>query len=340
MEKNITPVAPESQANLPLSNSQKFANAIEKEFVGSAGEITLTSFQRKLAQNYFIKIDSILKDAELKRMAKDEKYRDALAYTWNNINLTKLAVDVIAFSGVGMDPTQPNHINPIPYKSKLANRYDITFIPGYKGIEIKAKKYGLNVPDDVVVELVYSTDIFQQFKKDRNNIIEDYKFEITDNFNRGELVGGFYYHKYFDKPERNKIKVFSRHDIEKRKPDYASADFWGGEKDKWEYDKASGKNKIIGKETVEGWFDEMAYKTVYKAAYSAITIDSEKIDEHYMAVIQKEIEYRDNVVIKEISDHANKETIGFDDEPAITEAEVQPQQRVENNPGNSDRPPF
>lgn len=310
-----TPVAPaktnEQVAKAQLSHSERFAQAVEREFSGNAGQIVLTSFQRKLCQNYFIKIDSILKDAELKRQKKAEKYRDALSLTWDNMNMPKLAVDVIAFSGVGLDPTQPNHINPIPYKNNGLNKYDVVFIPGYKGIELKAKKYGFNVPDDVIVELVYKNDDFKVIKKDANNKIEGYHFEVTDSFNRGDIIGGFYYHSYFDKPEKNKLRVFTLKDIEKRKPEYASAEFWGGEKDKW----VNGQKQ--GKETVEGWFDEMAYKTIYRAAYNAITIDSEKIDENYMAVIQKEQESRDFQITNEIATKSNRNEIGFDNEPPI-----------------------
>ncbi len=315
-------------ATKPVSHSERFTLAVEREFSGGVGKIELTSFQRKLCQNYFIKIDSVLKDAETKRLAKAEKYREPLSFTWDNINMAKLAVDVIAYSGVGLDPTQPNHINPIPYKNNGTSKYDITFIPGYKGTEIKAKKYGIGVPDDVIVELVYATDNFKQIKKDVNNKIETYVFEVVNNFDRGEIVGGFWYHKFFNQPEKNKLRTFSRKDIEKRKPDYASAEFWGGMKDKWEWDAAAGKNKKVGTVEVEGWFDEMAYKTIYKNAYSAITIDSEKIDEHYMAVIQKELDYRDAAVMKEISDFANKNEIGFDDELPAQQAQVVPEKKT------------
>lgn len=296
-------------AKKQICHSERFAQAVEREFSGNAGQIVLTSFQRKLCQNYFIKIDSILKDAELKRQKKAEKYRDPLPLTWENINMPKLAVDVIAFSGVGLDPTQPNHINPIPYKNNGLNKYDIVFIPGYKGIELKAKKYGFNVPDDVVIELVCKKDEFKVFKKDLQNKVEGYNFKIADSFDRGEIVGGFYYHVYFDKPEKNKLRVFTLKDLLKRKPDYASAEFWGGEKDKW----VNGQK--AGKETVEGWTEEMYYKTIYRAAYNAITIDSEKIDENYMAVIQREQESRDLRIDFEINEKGNKKEISFDEEP-------------------------
>ena len=38
---------------------------------------------------------------------------------------------------IGLDPSQKNHINPIPYKNNAKNKYDIGFIEGYRGIELK-----------------------------------------------------------------------------------------------------------------------------------------------------------------------------------------------------------
>jgi recombination protein RecT len=304
---------------IELSQSERFTRAVEKEFSGGVGNIQLTSFQRKLCQNYFIKIDMVLKDNESKRMAKAEQYREALPFTWDNVNLAKLSIDVITFSSVGLDPVQANHISPIPFKNKTSNKWEFTFITGYKGTELKAKKYGIDIPDEVIVELVYSTDKFKAIKKDKDHPFDNYTFEITDEFNRGEIVGGFYYHSYKGSPEKNKLRVFSWKDIEKRKPDYASAEFWGGEKDKWEYDEASGKNKKVGKVNVEGWKDEMAWKTIYKAAWNIITIDSEKIDDHYLKFIQRERDARDEAVLNDINDNANRTEIGFKTDEQVEE---------------------
>lgn len=294
------------------SHSERFTNMVIKEFSSNAGDIQLTSFQKKLCQNYFIKIDQTLKDLERKRLAKDEKYRDPLPYTWNSVNMEKLAVDVVIFSSVGLDPAQPNHINVIPYKNTSSSKFDIGFIVGYKGSEIKAKKYGLDVPDAIIVELVYKNDRFKQLKKDVNNKIESYVFEVVEDFNRGEIIGGFWYHVYNASPEKNKIRVFTLADIEKRKPDTASPEFWGGEKDKWEYDEVQKKRVKKGTEKVEGWFEEMAYKTIYKNAYNAITIDSQKIDDHYLEMMAKEKEPLDIRIINEIKENANKTEIGMD----------------------------
>jgi recombination protein RecT len=304
---------PDVPAIKPLSPSERFTAEVQKQFASNNGELELTNFQRKLIQNYFIKIDMTLKTAEQKRMAKSEQYREKIPYTWEFVNIPKLAVDVIAFSSVGFDPAQPNHINPIPFKNSGLNKYDISFIPGYRGIELKAKKYGLDLPDAVVVELVYANDTFKQIKKDMNNKIESYIFQVGDDFDRGEIKGGFYYFEYKNAPEKNKIRVFTMADIEKRIPEKASVEFWGGEKDVWK------NNQVVGKEKVEGWKDEMCYKTIYRAAYNAITIDSEKIDQNYLAVVQREQENRDMAVRNEIEQNSNgaksNGPVGFDDVP-------------------------
>lgn len=275
---------------------------------GGNQKVELTTLQKKLINNYFIKLDGALKEAEVKRLSKSEQYRDLLEYSWSNVNMNKLAQDVIAHSEIGLDPLQSNHINPIPYKNSKTNQFDITFIPGYNGIEIKAKKYGLDAPDNAIIELVFSTDEFKQIKKDVNNPIETYVFNVTDEFDRGELKGGFYYHIYNNDPTKNKLVVMSVKDIEKRKPQYASAEFWGGEKDKWVNGKKSGK------ETIDGWYLEMCWKTVKRACWNEINIDPAKIDDHLQRMLLNEQEAVSNKVRQEINNNANGETIDIDHE--------------------------
>ncbi|MEK4351138.1 recombinase RecT [Paenibacillus sp. FSL R5-0475] len=281
------------------TQSERFMTKVISEFGSSVGEVALTNFQKRLAQNYFVALDAILKTTEEKRLKKSEKFRDAVPVTWQHVNMEKLARDVVAMARVGFDPSQPNHINPIPYKNKHTGKYDITFIEGYRGIELKATKYGLEVPDHVTVELVYSSDKFKPIKKDSKNQFEGYEFEIVNAFDRGNIIGGFYYHSFSKVPEKNKLVVMTKKDIEKRKPDHASAEFWGGEKDKWE------NNKKVGTETVEGWYDKMAWKTIYRAAYGDITIDSQKIDDDYLRLKQMESDFAEAEVEEEIRANAN-----------------------------------
>lgn len=286
-----TPQKTDEKAPVALSPSKRFTALVVREFEQNSGELKVTEHMQSLIQSYFVKLDSILKENEIKRLQKSGNFQDPLAFTWENVNMNKMAQDVIPFAMVGLDPTQPNQIFLIPYKNSHTNKFDIGFMPGYKGIEIKAKKFGLDVPKHVTIELVYSSDNFKIVKKDFQNEIEHYQLDVVNAFDRGTIIGGFYYFEYEDKTQ-NFIRPLSIADIEKRKPKYASPEFWGGEKDEYLNGKKTGK-----KTTVEGWHAEMCYKTIYRAAYGSITIDSSKINKHYIDSLRIEKEYIDNSTI-------------------------------------------
>jgi recombination protein RecT len=324
---------PQEIAKKELSPSERFMNMVMREFTSGVGEVALTNFQKRLAQNYFITLDSVLKTAEEKRLKagtkKDGQWvlKNNLPITWQNVNMNQLACDVVSAARVGLDPAQKNHIAMIPYKNTALNKYDIGFTDGYRGIELKAKKYGLDIPDSVTVELVYANDKFKEIKKDRNNPVESYEFEIVNSFDRGEIVGGFYYHSYVKNPEKNKLVVFTLKDIIKRKPKYASVEFWGGEKDKWE------DGQKVGKETVEGWYEQMCYKTVYRAAYGDITIDSQKIDDDYLHLKQMEHNLAEAEIDTEIAENANTEPIDITGTVRAEEPESAQQPTGTDGPG-------
>ncbi len=295
------------------SQSERFMLKVTKEFGSSVGEVALTNFQKRLAQNYFIAIDGVLRAAEEKRLKKTEKYRDPVPLTWANVNMEKLARDVVSMARIGFDPAQPNHISPIPFKNNNTGKYDITFIEGYRGIELKSTKYGLSVPDHVTIELVYSNDRFKPIKRDALHPHESYEFEVLNPFDRGTIIGGFYFHSFSQAPEKNKLVMFTLKDIEKRRPDHASPEFWGGEKDKWE------NGKKVGKEKVEGWFDQMCYKTIFRAAYNDITIDSQKIDDDYLRLKQMESDFAEAEVERDVADKANGDIIDVTPEGGVSE---------------------
>ncbi len=284
------------------SLSVRFMNAITKEFTSAVDAPALTGHQRRLAQNYFIAIDQALERAEQRRNSK----KNDLPITWANVNMQQLALDVVAAARVGLDPAQPNHVNMVPYKNNQTKKYDIGFIDGYRGIELKAVKYGLDVPDSVIVELVYANDTFKPIKKDIRNKVESYEFEVTNPFDRGEIVGGFYYHSYSENPGKNKLTVISLRDILKRKPQYAAPEFWGGEKTVWKDGKPAGKEKV------EGWYEHMCWKTIYRAAYRDITIDSQKIDDDYLRLKQQEDLYAEQELEQEIAAEANGPVIDIE----------------------------
>jgi len=316
------------------SMSERFMEKVVREFTGSVGEIALTDFQRRLAQNYFIALDATLKMAEEKRKKKT-KNQDPVPVTWANVNMEQLARDVVAVARIGLDPVQKNHVSMVPYKNNSTGKYDIGFVEGYRGIQLKATKYGLDVPDAVIVELVYSTDKFKSVKKDRNNPYESFEFEITNDFERGQIVGGFYYHIFNDNPEKNKLVVLPLADILKRKPKYASVEFWGGEKDVWE------NGKKVGKEHVDGWYEKMCYKTIYRAAYSDITIDSQKIDDAYLRMRQMEDALNEANIEQEVADNANQEFIDIDYTVTdATDATADPEPEPTQEPPADDDPGY
>jgi len=296
--------------------AERFTGKVTALFQANVGEVALTSFQKRLAQNYFIVADSVLKKAEEKRLKRSEQYRDKLPVIWANVNMDELAQSVVAAARIGWDPTQENHVNLIPYKDNATQKYNLTFIPGYRGRELKAKKYGLEVPDDVVVSLVYSNDVFKPHMKSFKNPVEHYEFDITNPFDRGEIIGGFYYHIFFERSEKNKLVIMSIKEILKRKPDKASAEFWGGEKDVWK------NGKVVGKEQVEGWYDKMCHKTVFIAAYKDITIDSQKIDDDYLRLNQLENDFKEVEVEREISENSNGDVIDIQGEDVVPDNET------------------
>lgn len=284
-----------------------FMSRVITEFTTGDSPMALTQFQRRLAKNYFITLDAVLAKAETGRLKKTEEWRDKVPVTWDHINMQKLAQDVVAVCRIGLDPAQKNHINMIPYKNNTTKLYDVGFIEGYRGIELKSTKYGLDIPDAVIVKLVYSSDKFKSIMKDHNHSYEDYEFEIVNDFDRGEIVGGFYYHLYTGRPEKNKLVVMTLENIEKRKPQYASVEFWGGEKPIWENGHKTGKTETVG-----GWHEEMTRKTIYRAAYNDITIDSQKIDADYMRMKEIEGSVAEYEIQKEITEKANQEFIDIE----------------------------
>lgn len=292
-----------------ITASERFTNMVMKEFQGNIGELNINEYQRQLIKGYFIGIDNALKKAEEARVNKNswkstkEEDKNDLAVIWQNVNMNDLAIAVVHHAKLGLDMQLPNHLNAIPYKNSKTNKYDIGFLKGYRGLEYIATQLSLYPIKNITVELIYSNDLFEIINRDN---ITKYSFTIKNPFNRGEIIGGFGYIQYVDET-KNKIVVLSKQDIDKRKPTYAAAEFWGGEKDKWE------NGKKIGKEKVEGWYEEMARKTVARATYNAVSIDPKKVNESYAYVVNTNENYyignQEDKVQEEIEEKANKELI-------------------------------
>ena len=317
--KELAPTAPKA-----LNASERFTNKVMSEFGSNvAGALTVTDYQRSLIQGYFIAVDRALEVQEENRIRKNENnknhdYDNLISYTWDNVNLKDLALDVVHFSKIGLDAMEKNHIHVVPYLNKKTSKYDVTLMPGYVGIEYVAKKYAAMPSKAVTVELVYSTDIFTPIKKNINNPVESYDFTITNPFERGDIIGGFGYIEY-DDPKCNKLIMMSIKDIEKRKPSYASAEFWGGKKKEWQ------NGKQVEVET-DGWYDEMCLKTVKREVYSEkhIPRDPKKIDDDYNYILQREANMIEVEAQREIHENANVTPIELPEStsPETTQSEA------------------
>lgn len=296
-----------------LAMSERFTNTVLKEFGGNvSGALQVTDYQRTLIQGYFIVIDRALKSAEEERVRKnlankDHKYDNTTPVGWNTVNLNDLALDLVHYARMGLDMTQDNMLFPIPYKNNKHNNYDITLMEGYNGIRYIAEKYATEVPTAVTIEVVYSNDSFKPIKKGGHNRVENYEFEITNPFERGEIVGGFAYIEFAD-PSKNELVIMSMKDIMKRKPKYASANFWGGTQKAWE----NGQQVEV---EVEGWLDEMVRKTIIREAYSAkhLPRDPKKVDDSYQYMKMREAHYAEIEAQAEINANAN--TVVIDTTP-------------------------
>lgn len=225
--------------------------------------------------------------------------------------MNKLATDVVQNAKLGLDMSIANHLHVVPYKNAKTNKYDLSLMPGYEGLKYIAIQFSIYKIIDIRVELVHENDIFQPVYKDN---IEGYEFKITNPFARGNVIGGFGYIRY-ENEIHNKLIVMSVDELLKRKPSTATVEFWGGEKDKWE------NGKKVGKEQVEGWTDEMLYKTMVRATCKKVTVDPKKVNESYVYVMESEDNYyndaQEDRVNQEIEDNANKELIDIEAEETV-----------------------
>ena len=320
-----------------MTASTRFTEMIMKQYGSTIGAYRFTEREHQLIKGYFIAIDETLRTAEAERVRKNANnknhdYDNNLPYTWNTIDLTQLALDLAHYARMGLDMQQDNHLFPIPYKDNKAERYTITLMEGYNGIRYQAEKYAITPPKNVVVEVVFSNDRFSPIKKGKDNPGDTYTFEVPNPFDRGKPVGAFGYIEYND-PSKNTLVVMSRADIEKRKPRYASAEFWGGTKKTWE-------NGRQVETEIEGWEPEMFAKTMKREIYSAkhIPRDPMKIDDTYHYIRQRESQYAQLAAENEAAQNANTIELTFDDAtigdapaalPEPTTAAQEPQEEPE-----------
>ena len=310
--QNAMTAQPQAQAPAVRQEnvSEKFTAKVLKEFGSTvSGAMEVTEFQKKLIQGYFIVIDRALKAAEEERVRKNDNNRDHtydnnLPIVWQNVNLNDLALDLVHYARMGLDMQQENMLFPIPYKNNKGNFYDVTLMPGYNGIKYTALRYAMEAPIGETIELVYSTDTFVPHMKDSAHPTPTYEFQINNPFDRGDVVGGFGYLEFAD-PAKNELIIMPLKAIMKRKPAYASGNFWGGGTKK-EWQTINGKRQQVEVEQ-EGWFDEMCRKTIIREVYSSkhLPRDPQKIDDSYQFMKAREARYAEIQAQAEIDAEAN-----------------------------------
>lgn len=279
------------------TGSEKFMNNVITQFEAEAGnEIVISDYERALAQHLFLKLDSVLKEAETKRQNNPKK-RDAAPFVWDNINMRKLALDSVHTVMLGLDALIPNHIHPITYWNSREKKYDVDLRPGYIGKAYYREQSAVSQPEDIIYELVYESDHFIPKKRNLNSMHDSYEFDIKKPFERGNIIGGFGYIIYpEDSGKGNELVLVSRADFEKSKSYAQSPVFW------------------------RDHFEEMCFKTLVHRTTEKIQVDPRKVNSAYLAMENKEdedapIKKAESVseVQEEIDYNANSIDVDFED---------------------------
>ena len=279
------------------TNSTKFVNAVNKQFVAEMGtELSFSDYEKTLAQHMFLKIDAQLKALEAKRNDSNKP-----TITWSNINMQKLALDAVHRVSLGLDALIPNHIHPIPYLNNKTGLYDVDLRIGYLGKIYSRQKLAVEEPTEVILNLVHKNDVFKPMMKSHGRDVESYEFEIPNPFDRGDVVGGFGYIVFKD-PKKNKLIIVTKRDFDKAKSAAKTGDFWG--KDKFEM--------------------EMQFKTLVHRVADKLQLDPKKVNAKSYAYVEAQEAEED--AEREQERNANKDYIDVegtvDDTPDHNEADA------------------
>lgn len=254
--------------NTELSIPQRFTNAVVAAYGDVAKGVTVTEKQLALIGNYYIKLDEMFKDP-----------RNNIS--WNQVKMNELALTVAHAAKLNLD-MQLGHISFMPFWDSKVKKYSLVAVKSAKGYEYIAKRFGLDPPEHLIVELVYETDKFTEVKKDAMHDFDTYTFSIVNPFNRGKIIGGFAYLEYPDKT-RNKILVMSEEEILSHRPPKYSENFWGGANKK-----------------------KMYIKTIAKEILKPVTLDPDKVngyEDSFKKLEAEEINLSANVAHEEIEEN-------------------------------------
>lgn len=264
------------------SPSKRFTNLVINEFKNLPGSLQLTPYQKELIQHMFIKIQTYLDDPKTKKKSPP--------VTWDNINLPKLAINVVDRIALGLDALISNHIHPIVYKNndKQGNfiYYNLTLQIGYIGWDYIKKTTALYPPKNIIYHLVYKNDEFEPLFKSKDQPYDEYVFQVKNAFDRGPLIGGFGYIEYEDKT-KNKLVLVSEKEFLKSKercPDPQKT-FWKDFPEQMRF------TKLVTRTTSD----------------KNMPIDPKKTSLSYMRIQEENI-------MQEIDENANKEVLDIETE--------------------------
>ena len=274
-------------AKRDMTHSQRFMLKVQKEFSGAVGHgVEFTSFEKQLASNLFLKTDSALKEFEAKRLKSGNDQKTP--FTWENVNMEKLSIDAVHRVRLGLDALIPNHLHAIAYYNNKSGKYDLDLRIGYRGKHHIRMKMATEDVKDIRYELVHENDTFVPYPKDSERPVESYKFEISNPFDRGAVIGGFGYIIYEDET-KNRLVMVSEEEFEKIRKVAQTQDFWGK------------------------WGDKMRYKTLVHRVTDHLDLDPAKINPsfHY-------VESQDSVFVEEPAEQPdNRQLVDFE-EPTST----------------------
>lgn len=275
--------------------SERFALDVERQFEAQMGAgRRFTELEKRLTQHIFLKVDQTLKAAEEKRTKGmrgeqlEKAADDPRAFTWHNIDRQKLALDTVHRISLGLDALIKNHLWPVPFFNNRSEKYAIDLRIGYAGADFVARKHALEQPLQVIYELVFSTDRFRALPKDSTRDVEGYEFEITEPFDRGDIVGGFGYIVY-DDARKNRLVLVTQQDFARAKGAAQSNDFWS-------------RDPVV-----------MHLKTVVHRTTAKIALDPEKVNAAAASALLADEYGGEDAIDVEARASANQQLVDVDD---------------------------
>lgn len=247
------PQAEQALAKPSPTVSERFLADVERQFLAEMGRgVQFSALEQRLVQHMYLSVDQALKVAEARRKSGTE-------FAWKNVDRQKLALDTVHRVSLGLDALVPGHVWPIFYWNSHKSQYDVDLRIGYIGRDFVTRRYAMETPVDITYELVYSTDTFKALPRSSSRDVEGYEFEISNPFDRGEIVGGFGYVTY-DDARKNRLVLVTQRDF-KRSKAASKSNFWND-------------NDV-----------EMHLKTIYHRVASKLPLDPAKVNAEVLASV-------------------------------------------------------